>query len=420
MRACRLARLAQGVRRPASGMGRVPPSSHGAPCALSARRVLPVPAGRAPMPPAPHRLPAGWPVPRSKSQPAGRLEGLLRRGGRRHASARSAPVPARERGPGRGGRSAGHSGRSCTPVRKILHAWSSGAGAQRQGTSGRPPKRPACLTCSKNSAKHGRRCATGGWRHLGKRVGPACARRRRTLPAVAARKSTMLQRGTSPRHRADGRRRTDGQTDRRPAGQTDRRVRDRLFHTPRVADVSETVAGATQQTPSPCRRSRTEGRTRRGEAGMPRWRPLLRRRRAAKRQERLPAPLPGALAHDAPPLEKLSDMLQHVPEQILPAARLLEHHLHEAQLGMTPSIQPFPGRRAHGRNRPAGTSRLRQIHPRRAYCQPARRRTQGRACGSGLADPGLPAGALILPVPAEGAHAPVEHPSVAAYLSCRA
>ena len=220
MRACRLARLAQGVRRPASGMGRVPPSSHGAPCALSARRVLPVPAGRAPMPPAPHRLPAGWPVPRSKSQPAGRLEGLLRRGGRRHASARSAPVPARERGPGRGGRSAGHSGRSCTPVRKILHAWSSGAGAQRQGTSGRPPKRPACLTCSKNSAKHGRRSAAGGWRHLGKRVGPACARRRRTLPAVAARKSTMLQRGTSSRRRADGRpsqpgRRTDGQPGRR-------------------------------------------------------------------------------------------------------------------------------------------------------------------------------------------------------------
>ena len=161
IRACRVAKLAQGVRQPSSGMERAPPSSHGTPCFLSAQRVLPVPAGRAPMPPAPHRLPAGWPVPRSKSQPAGRLEGLLRRGGRpRIGPIRARPRPGKGSGPRR--RSAGPSGRSCTPVRKILHAWSSGAGAQRQGTSGRPPKRPACLTCSKNSAKHGRRSPAGG------------------------------------------------------------------------------------------------------------------------------------------------------------------------------------------------------------------------------------------------------------------
>ncbi len=105
-------------------------------------------------------LPAGPYQGASPSQPAGLKACCGAEAG--HASARSAPVPARERGPGRGGRSAGHSGRSCTPVRKILHAWSSGAGAQRQGTSGWPPKRPACLTYSKNSAKHGRRSPAGG------------------------------------------------------------------------------------------------------------------------------------------------------------------------------------------------------------------------------------------------------------------
>ena len=195
MRACRLARLAQGVRRPASGMGRVPPSSHGAPCALSARRVLPVPAGRAPMPPAPHRLPAGWPVPRSKSQPAGRLEGLLRRGGRRHASARSAPVPVRKREPDRGGRNAGRtaatarqSGKSCAPgVRKPARSIKASQAQQ--------PKQLACFKLSKNSAKHGRRDAMAERRLLMEVLRPSATSGQHALPAVFPHKSTLLQRG---------------------------------------------------------------------------------------------------------------------------------------------------------------------------------------------------------------------------------
>ena len=153
--------------------------------------------------PSPHRLPAGWPVPRSKSQPAGRLEGLLRRGVRRHASARSAPVPVRKREPDRGGRKAGRtaatarqSGKSCAPgVRKPARSIKASQAQQ--------PKQLACFKLSKNSAKHGRRDAMAERRLLMEVLRPSATSGQHALPAVFPHKSTLLQRGflQTPRRR---------------------------------------------------------------------------------------------------------------------------------------------------------------------------------------------------------------------------